>query len=288
MARQECDYCDIADIKAYLGAQWTSGVAYDALLGTLVTEASRLIDRETGWRDCHYAADELAIAARLYDTRSGYETEIDRFLNDGLYYTAITISFTAPNLIIDAVAGLAGFVAGDVIAVSGSATVVAGLRPNDTVYTVTLSVAGQLTVTPATIVAEAAGASVTISRPAVAVDETVSGLYIPWAGNVDYITQPYNETYFTRIQIRTGAAKVFPTGQQLLQVTGHWGGHAAPPPRVVKIVTIMTVARWFKEGMQAYQDTGAIIEVGQLVYRKALGPAVKEMLRVTARRAPYG
>lgn len=208
MARVDCDYCEIQDIKDYLGAQWTSGVAYDALLGTLVTEASRLIDRETGWGDCHYAAGDATpvASARLFDTVSGYEMEVDRCLQ---------------------------------------------------------------------------------AAAAIAVDETATGVYVAWVLNTDYLLWPYNELYFTRVVISTGAAKVFVDGQQLLQVTGKWGGTTSPPS-VIKLATTMTVARWFKEGMQAYQDTGAIIEVGQLVYRKALGPAVKEMLRVTFRKAHYG
>ena len=98
--------------------------------------------------------------------------EVGRCLDDGLYYTALTISFALPNFINDAVGGLAGFVINDIIAVSGSSTIVAGvLVNNDAVYTVTNSVAGSLTVTPA-VIAAPVGASVTISRPAVAVDES--------------------------------------------------------------------------------------------------------------------
>ena len=54
--RDECDYCEVDDVKMAFGEQWTSGVKYDTLLESLIEEASRLIDREQGWRDCHYAA----------------------------------------------------------------------------------------------------------------------------------------------------------------------------------------------------------------------------------------
>jgi len=280
MARAECDYCEAADIKNILGEQWTPGVRYDALLADLIPEASRLIDREQGWGDCHYAAGDNLAVARYFDTVSGYEMEVDRCLDNGLYYTAPTISFAVPNLINDAAAGLIGFVTGDRIAVSGSVL-------NDGVYIVTLGgVAGTITVT-AGIVLEAAGPSVTISRPAVAVDETGTGVYVAWAGNVDYVPWPYNETYFTRIKIKDGAGKVFGTGQQRLQVTGKWGGITLPP-NVIKLAAIITVARWFKRGMQGFQDTGAVVEVGQLRYTKALDPDVKEMLRVTPVRVGYG
>lgn len=211
MVREDCDYCELADIKAHLGEQWTSGVKYDVatpLLPPLITEASRLVDRELGWGDCHYAAGDATpvASARLFDTESGYEMEVDRCLQ---------------------------------------------------------------------------------AAAAIAVDETASGVYVAWVINTDYLLWPYNELYFTRVVIKTGASKVFTTGQQLLQVTGKWGGTTSPPD-VIKLATIITVARWFKRGMQAFQDTGAVIDVGQLVYTKALDPDVKEMLRVTFRKVAYG
>ena len=206
MARAECDYCEAIDIKNVLGEQWTAGVRYDALLADLIPEASRLIDREQGWGDCHYAAGDPAAVARLFDTVSGYEMEVDRCLQ---------------------------------------------------------------------------------AAAVVAVDETATGVYVVWVSGTDYLLWPYNELYFTRVIIKTGASKVFTDGQQLLRVTGKWGA-ATTPPDVIKLAAIITVTRWFKRGMQGFQDTGAIIEVGQLVYRKALDPDVKEMLRVTPVRVGYG
>ena len=206
MARAECDYCEADDIKDILGEQWTAGVRYDALVADLIPEASRLIDREQGWGDCHYAAGDPAAVARLFDTVSGYETEVDRCLQ---------------------------------------------------------------------------------AAAVVAVDETATGVYVAWVSGTDYLLWPYNEAYFTRIKIKDGASKVFTEGQQLLKVTGKWGA-ATTPPDVIKLAAIITVSRWFKRGMQAFQDTGAVAEVGQLRYTKALDPDVKEMLRVMAPRAAYG
>ena len=206
MARDDCDYCEVDDIKTYLGEQWTSGVKYDTLLEGLIEEASRLIDREMGWGDCHYAAGDPVAVARLFDTVSGYEIEVDRCLQ---------------------------------------------------------------------------------AAAAIAVDETVSGVYVAWVLNTDYLLWPYNEAYFIRVVIKTGAAKTFVDGQQLLQVTGTWGG-ATTPPAEIRMAAIITASRWFKRGMQGFQDTGAIIEVGQLVYRKALDPDVKEILGVSFRKAHYG
>ncbi len=201
-----CHYCTTADVKAHYGEQWTSGTKYDTLLEDLIGRASRLIDREQGWAPCHYAAGDPAATARVFDTVSGYEMEVDRCIQTGA---------------------------------------------------------------------------------AIAVDETATGVYVPWVLGTDYVLWPYNEEYFTRIIVKDGAGKVFTTGQQLLQVTGNWGGMTVPPAEIEQ-ATIITAARWFKRGMQAFQDTGAVVEVGQLRYTKALDPDVKEILRTSVKRTHFG
>jgi len=70
-------------------------------------------------------------------------------------------------------------------------------------------------------------------------------------------------------------------------VTGKWGGVVTPPALIEKACKI-TVIRRFKRAMQGFQDTGAIEELGQLRYTKALDPDVKEILRRTARRVAFG
>jgi hypothetical protein len=205
--RRACLYCTVGDVKAGFGEQWTSGIKYDQELEDGIEAASRLIDEELGWPDCYYAASDLSTVIRYYDTVSGLEMGIDRFLVD------------------------------------------------------------------ASLVVE--------------VDETALGVYVPWTINVDFVAWPYNEAYISRIIVEANASKVFPTGQRLLRVTGRLGGHAQPPAPVKRAAVIMA-ARWFKRGMQAYQDTGAIEELGQLTYTKALDPDVKEILRVMPRRINWG
>lgn len=207
MARNECDYCEVDDIKTDMGEQWTSGVKYDRTLEWAIAHASRLIDAELGWRDCHYSAADLAIVTWYYDTESGDEMQIDRFLDD------------------------VGF--------------------------------------------------------AVAVDETATGAYVVWVRNTDYIIWPDHEGYINRVLIKTGASKVFPTGQRLLEIKGRPGAHSTPPD-VIRRACMITVIRWFKRAMQGYQDTGAIVELAQLRYTKALDPDVVEILSVTPRRANWG
>lgn len=71
--------------------------------------------------------------------------------------TASTISFTAPSTIEDSGDGLGVFVPGDRIRVTGSAS-------NNRLYTVVTASDGSLTVAERTVVAEDAGASVTITK----------------------------------------------------------------------------------------------------------------------------
>lgn len=280
MARNECDYCEVQDIKDYSGEQWTSAGKYDGLLEGLIASASRLIDRELGWRDCHCAAEDATATVRYYDTVASYEMGIDRCL-DGAYYSANTLTFTViGSTITDTANGLAGFLTGDVIIISGSVS-------NDGLHKVaTGGVAGTI-VTVGALVAEGAGATVSLTVLRVEVDENASGTYVTWVKGTDFIVGPSSEDYFTRLIVKTGASKVFPTGQQLLRVTGRWGGYRTPSPEI-RMAAIITTVRWFKRGMQGFQDTGAVVELGQLRYTKALDPDVKEILRVTARRAPYG
>jgi len=77
--------------------------------------------------------------------------------------------------------------------------------------------------------------------------------------------------------VKDDSGKLIPSGQQIVRVTGRLGGYSTPPATIKKCC-IITVARWFKRAMQAYQDTGAVAEVGQLTYTKALDPDVKQML----------
>jgi len=280
MARDECVYCEVDDIKLALGDQWTGEAAHDRSLEDAIVKASRLIDRELGWENCHFAARDSTPMVRYYDSASGLEMEIERCL-DGAYYAANTISFTlAGSIITDTANGLAVFLTGDVIIVSGSVS-------NDGIYAIaTGAVAGTIVVTGA-LVNEPAGATVSLTTLRVEVDENATGTYTTWVKGTDFVLWPYNNDWFTRLTVKYGASKVFPTGQQLLRVTGRWGGYRLPPEEIKKACEIM-VAKAFKRGMQMYQDTGAIEELGQLKYVLAIDPEVAEILKVTPRRANWG
>ena len=205
--RPTCHYCTTADVKSRLGAQWTSGTTYDEELETDIEEASRLIDLEKGWEECHYSASDLATVTRYYDGLGGTEQEIDRFLDDAAF--------------------------------------------------------------------------------AVAVDDDADGVYTAWVRNTDYITWPYNLEYITELFLATGSTVSFTVAQRSVQVTGRLGAYSEPPAVVRKAAVIM-VAKAYKRAMQAFQDTGAIEELGQLKYVLAIDPEVEKILSVLPRRVNYG
>ncbi len=280
MARNECDYCEVDDIKLALGDQWTSGAKHDRSLEHAIEEASRLIDLELGWGDCHCAARDSTPTARYFDSLSGLEAEIDRCL-DGAYYAANSITFTLlGSTITDTANGLAVFLTGDVILISGSVS-------NDGTYIITTGgVAGTIVVAEA-LVGEPAGAVVSITTFRVEVDETETGVYVTWIKGTDFIVWPYNNDWLARLVIKTGATKIFSEGQQTLRITARWGGYRIPPA-VIRKAAIIMVAKAFKRGMQLYQDTGAIEELGQLKYVLAIDPEVEEILKIVPRRVNFG
>ena len=113
--------------------------------------------------------------------------------------------------------------------------------------------------------------------------------YTLWA-STDYMLWPYNaldrgEPY-TRLVIDNlnGSKSVWYEYPKSVKIVGKFGYSAAPPDDVVQ-ATIIQAARWFKRGQQAFQDTGAIVELGQLTYTKALDPDVALLIEHLRRMA---
>lgn len=110
------------------------------------------------------------------------------------------------------------------------------------------------------------------------------GTYTTWATS-DYFLWPYNASQFNRPYQRldldqlNGSKQVWYHFPKAIKITGKWGYATTTnlPPEIVQ-TTIIQTARWFKRGQQAFQDTGAIVELGQLRYTKALDPDVAEMI----------
>lgn len=66
-------------------------------------------------------------------------------------------------------------------------------------------------------------------------------------------------------------------GVPTVQVTAEWG-FSTTAPAAIKEANIVQAARWWKRGQSAWADTLASAEMGQLMYQKALDPAVEMML----------
>lgn len=114
---------------------------------------------------------------------------------------------------------------------------------------------------------------------AVAVSDTGSlTSYTSWAAT-DYMPWPYNAAAQGRPYIRldvdqlNGDHALFYAFPKSVKVTAKWGYSTAVPEDVQQAVIIQAV-RSFKRAQQAFQDAGAIFELGQLRYVKQLDPDV--------------
>lgn len=110
------------------------------------------------------------------------------------------------------------------------------------------------------------------------------GTYTTWSTS-DYSLWPYNafneRRPFLRLDLDqlNGSKYSWYKFPKSVKITGKFGYSTTTslPPEIVQ-TTIIQTARWFKRGQQAFQDTGAIVELGQLTYTKALDPDIAEMI----------
>ncbi len=99
----------------------------------------------------------------------------------------------------------------------------------------------------------------------------------------DYFMEPYNALVeglpynFIRLDTLNGDWHYWPGFQKSVVIVGKFG-YAAAVPDDVKQGTIVQCARWFKRGQQGFQDTGAIVELGQLKYVRMIDPDVQAMV----------
>ena len=99
----------------------------------------------------------------------------------------------------------------------------------------------------------------------------------------DYFMEPYNALAeglpynFIKLDVLNGDWAYWPGFQKSVVIVGKFG-YAAAVPDDVKQCSIIQCARWFKRGQQGFQDTGAIIELGQLRYTRTMDPDVQEMV----------
>lgn len=105
------------------------------------------------------------------------------------------------------------------------------------------------------------------------------GSYTAWVAS-DYIAWPYNDTPILRLDVDQlyGTKSLWYHYPRSVCVVGKWG-FSAEPPAEVQMATVIQAVRWFKRGQQAFRDVGAIAELGQLSYVKALDPDVIEIIK---------
>lgn len=105
--------------------------------------------------------------------------------------------------------------------------------------------------------------------------------------NNDYFCEPYNRVMqgrpFLKLEINPNSTSVFawPKYKKAVKVTGPFGFATAAnlPDEIVQAVEIQVV-RWWKRGQQAFQDVGAVTDLGQLRYVKAMDPDIVAILKV--------
>lgn len=107
--------------------------------------------------------------------------------------------------------------------------------------------------------------------------------YTTWTSS-NYLPWPYNTTPYLRLDIDqlNGTKSLWYRYPKSVKVVGRFG-FSTEPPADVQMATIIQATRWFKRGQQAFRDTGAIAELGQLTYTKALDPDVAEMVKYLRR-----
>lgn len=105
------------------------------------------------------------------------------------------------------------------------------------------------------------------------------GTYTTWASR-DYRCWPYNAIKQGRpylrldLDILNGSKATWWSFPKSVKITGPFG-YSTTVPDLIKQATITQVARWWKRGQQAFQDAGAIVELGQLRFVKQLDPDVE-------------
>jgi hypothetical protein len=108
------------------------------------------------------------------------------------------------------------------------------------------------------------------------------GDYTEWA-DTDYFLWPSNalkrQEPYLRLDIDTmnGSKTIWYRYARAVKITAQWGFSSTAPDDIKTITEIETVRIW-KSGAQQFQDVGAIEELGQLEYVKALHPKSKEVL----------
>lgn len=95
-----------------------------------------------------------------------------------------------------------------------------------------------------------------------------------WPDNASSWGMPYRRIDLDQYQ---GTKVIWPKYRRAVKITAKFG-YAASPPADIKQACMVQAMRWFKRAQQAFQDAGAIVELGQLHFVKDLDPDIKLIL----------
>lgn len=202
------DYTTISEVKTELiDTNWTT--AYDTLLTTVITDASRAIDTFTGREPGAYSVS--SDTTRYFDGSGCSEQWIGEL---AALPTTISVAETG---VVDNAAGTGG---------------------TYTVYT--------------------------------------TSDYFPWPDNALTERRPILRL---DLDLLNGSKYVWYKFRRSVKIVGKFGytTTANLPPEIKRATKIQAI-RWFKRDQQAYQDVGAIVELGQLRYVQALDPDIAETI----------
>lgn len=102
----------------------------------------------------------------------------------------------------------------------------------------------------------------------------VAADYLLWPYNALLEGRPYRRIDLDTVNGHYGAWYAFP---KAVKVVGKFG-YSTTVPGVVYQATLVQTVRWFKRAQQGFQDTGALIDLGQLTYTQRLDPDVVTLL----------
>lgn len=112
----------------------------------------------------------------------------------------------------------------------------------------------------------------------------IGGEYVPYSTS-DYLLWPYNAPQVGRpyqklvLDIQNGSQASWYGFRKGVKIVGKFGySTPANTPDEIRQAVIIQVVRWFKRGQQAFQDVGAIVDLGQLKYVQRLDPDLAEVL----------
>lgn len=107
--------------------------------------------------------------------------------------------------------------------------------------------------------------------------------YTAWAGT-DYILWPLNALengapyYRLDIDVLNGTKSLWYSYPKSIKIVGKFG-YKITVPDDVKNAAIIQVIRSFKRTQQAYRDTGAIVDLGEITYMRTLDPEVVAIIK---------